>query len=139
MADAILSKSEITGMVESYMDKAGGGKVSSTQEILDSGAIPRLKGYTVRPGKVSDSIYGGRVNYAKDGTVVDTVNPELNTEDGTPLRIMVRTARISTHDINRGVIPFKDQILAVNHNYIRRLVGSVIGTSQLEVDGLKDS
>lgn len=33
------------------------GTISSTKEILDSGVILRLKGYVVRPGKVSDSIF----------------------------------------------------------------------------------
>ena len=52
---------------------------------------------------------------------------------------MVRTQRISTHDINRGEIPFKDQILAANHNYMRRLVEPAIGTSQFDVPGLADN
>lgn len=114
--------------------------VSSTQEILDSGAIPRLKGYVVRPGKASDSIFGGKVKFQrKDGTTVEAENPPLIAEDGTPLRIMVRTERISTHDINRGEIPFKDQILAANHNYMRRMLASAIGTSQIDVPGLEDN
>ncbi|MEO9256570.1 MAG: phosphoribosylaminoimidazolesuccinocarboxamide synthase, partial [Tepidiformaceae bacterium] len=115
-------------------------KVSTTQELLDSGIIPELKGFTVRPGKVSDSIYGGRVEFTKaDGTVVEAENPRLVTPDGTPLRLMVRTQRISTHDINRGEIPFKDQILSANHNYMRRLVEPAIGTSQFDVPGLQDN
>ena len=94
----------------------------------------------MQPGKVSDSIYGGRVGFAKkDGTVVEAENPPLVTRDGRPLRLMVRTQRISTHDINRGEIPFKDQILAANHNFMRRLVEPALGTSQFEVPGLEDN
>ncbi len=94
----------------------------------------------MRPGKVSDSIYGGKVEFTnKDGTLVEVENPRLVTRDGRPLRLMVRTQRISTHDINRGEIPFKDQILAANHNYMRRLVEPSIGTSQFEVPGLEDN
>src|SRR3989344_7329065 len=52
---------------------------------------------------------------------------------------MVRTDRISTHDINRGEIPFKDQILAVNHHAMRRLTQHVLGTSQFNVNGLSDT
>ena len=116
------------------------GKVSTTQEILDSGIVPALRGFTVRPGKVSDSIHGGRVDFTnEDGTLVEAENPPLVTRDGRPLRIMVRTQRISTHDINRGEIPFKDQILAANHNYMRRLVEPAIGTSQFDVPGLEDN
>lgn len=134
----MLSEAEALDLVYNYMTSEG--KVSTTQELLDSGAIPALKGFTVRPGKVSDSVYGGKVHFTKkDGTGVDAENPPLVTRDGTPLRLMVRTQRISTHDINRGEIPFKDQILAANHNYMRRLVEPAIGTSQFEVPGLEDN
>lgn len=138
MNDDLLSEDQALDLVHSYMTSEG--TVSATQELLDSGSIRALKGFTVRPGKVSDSIYGGRVEFtAKDGTVVEAENPPLVTRDGTPLRLMVRTQRISTHDINRGEIPFKDQILAANHNYMRRLVEPAIGTSQFEVPGLEDN
>ncbi|MGE0598824.1 MAG: phosphoribosylaminoimidazolesuccinocarboxamide synthase [Dehalococcoidia bacterium] len=138
MNNDLLPEAQALELVYNYMTSEG--KVSTTQEILDSGAIPALKGFTVRPGKVSDSIYGGRIAFtAKDGTAVETENPPLVARDGTPLRLMVRTQRISTHDINRGEIPFKDQILAANHNYMRRLVEPAIGTSQFDVPGLADN
>jgi len=126
-------------LVDKYMEK--GDKIYSTQEILDSGAIPRLKGYKIRPGKVSDSIFEGKGNYIdkSTGQVIEFENPTLETREGLALRLMVRTQRISTHDITRGEIPFKDQILAVNHNYMRRMLSDAIGTSQLEVEGLKDN
>ncbi|MFH1917332.1 MAG: phosphoribosylaminoimidazolesuccinocarboxamide synthase [Nanoarchaeota archaeon] len=125
-------------LVEAYV--ARGDSVYTTQEIIDSGAIPCLKGFRVKPGKVSDSIFGGEVCFIdkSTGTIATYENPPLHSADGTPIRIMVRTQRISTHDINRGEIPFKDQILAVNHNYMRRMLAQVIGTSQLEV-GLLDN
>jgi len=134
-----LTKVEIEKLIDNYIMNEG--RTSSTQEILNSGAIPRLKGYTVRPGKVSDSIYGGKGSYIdkKTGETINFENPPLNAYDGTPLRIMVRTQRISTHDINRGEIPFKDQILAANHNYMRRLLTPAIGTSQYDVEGLPDN
>ncbi len=138
MHNDLLPEDQALDLVYNYMTSEG--PVSSTQELLDSGIIPALKGFTVRPGKVSDSIYGGRVEFTKtDGTLVEADNPPLVTRDGRPLRIMVRTQRISTHDINRGEIPFKDQILAANHNYMRRLVEPAIGTSQFEVRGLEDN
>lgn len=138
MSEEFLTEEEALQLVDDYM--ASEGQVSATQEILDSGAVPALKGFTVRPGKVSDSIHGGRIRFTKsDGTVVEAENPPLVTADGRPLRLMVRTQRISTHDINRGEIPFKDQILAANHNFMRRLVEPAIGTSQLEVPGLADN
>jgi phosphoribosylaminoimidazole-succinocarboxamide synthase len=133
-----LTEEQALDLVDNYLKSEG--RVSTTQEILDSGVVPALKGFTVRPGKVSDSIYGGRVEFTnKDGTVVEAENPRLVTRDGTPLRLMVRTQRISTHDINRGEIPFKDQILAANHNFMRRLVEPAIGTSQFDVASLGDN
>lgn len=105
----------------------------TTQEILDSGIIPKLKGYIVKPGKVSDSIFGGEGSFIKDGHKIQFCNPPLLSKKGIPIRIMVRTQRISTHDIVRGEIPFKDQVLALNHNFMRKLVRNVIGTSQIDV------
>lgn len=138
MTNDLLPEDQALDLVYNYMTTEG--RVSTTQELLDSGIIPPLKGFTVRPGKVSDSIYGGRVAFTKsDGTVVEAENPPLVTRDGRPLRLMVRTQRISTHDINRGEIPFKDQILAANHNYMRRLVEPALGTSQIDVPGLEDN
>lgn len=125
-------------LVEEYMARERPAR--STQDILNSNAVPRLHGFAVRPGKVSDSIYGGRMEYYdKSGKTLLFENPPLNMKDGTPLRIMVRTDRISTHDINRGEVPFKDQILATNHHVMRRLVKDALGTSQFDVPGLEDT
>ncbi len=130
MKDGYMSEEEAEGLVSDYLDKEG--PVTPAQELIDSGAVPRLKGYTVKPGKVSDSIFGGRGSYTdkKTGETVEFENPPLYAADGTPLRLMVRTQRISTHDINRGEIPFKDQILAANHHYMRDMVKDILGTSQ---------
>ena len=111
----------------------------TTQEILDSGAVPRLQGYIVKPGKVSDCVYGGDVPVKEDGRTIDIAhNGPLQTSEGLPLYFMVRTDRISTHDINRGSIPFKDQILAANHAYMQRMLGDTLGSSQFDV-GLSDT
>ena len=135
---AELTKEQARELVVKY--DALEDKMSSTQEILDSGVVPRLKSYIIRPGKVSDSIFGGHFSYQKkDGAIVEAENPPLTSHNGVPLRIMVRTRRISTHDINRGYIPFKDQVLALNHNFMRRLLKHAIGTSQYDVDGLDDN
>ena len=134
----LLTQLQARKLVDRYMDKED--KIILTQEILDSGAIPLLKGFKVKPGKVSDSIFGGRIDCIdKSGQRVEYENPPLETKDGLPLRIMVRTQRISTHDINRGEIPFKDQILAANHNYMRKMLSEALGTSQFEVEGLEDN
>lgn len=125
-------------LVENYLLKEHSSP--KTQYILDSNIIPKLKGFYVRPGKVSDSIYGGIGSYLNSNKEeVNFENPCLRTKDGTKLRIMVRTERISTHDINRGEIPFKDQIIATNHNFMRKLVKDIIGTSQYDILGLEDN
>jgi phosphoribosylaminoimidazole-succinocarboxamide synthase len=138
MAKELLTQNEARKIVDNYI--AIEGDIRSTQEILDSGEVPKLKGFIVRPGKVSDSIFGGKGSYTdkSTGKEIEFENPPLE-YNGMPLRLMVRTERISTHDINRGSIPFKDQILAANHNYMRRLLEDAIGTSQIEVDGLADN
>jgi phosphoribosylaminoimidazole-succinocarboxamide synthase len=63
----------------------------------------------------------------------------LKTRDGQPIRLMFRNNRISTHDVNRGAIPFKDQVLAFNHDHMLQLVRRVLGSSQFEVAGLLPS
>lgn len=93
------------------------------QQLIKDGDIPRLAGVTVLEGKVSDSVFGD----------------ELKTAAGVPIRLMFRNNRISTHDVNRGAIPFKDQVLAFNHDHMLRLVVDVLGSSQFEVEGLLPS
>ncbi len=138
-SDSILDSDQAQELVKKYIGL--NETISSTQELIDSEVISRLKGYTVQPGKVSDSIFGGIGNFRdkKSGEMVSFENPPLQTKEGVPLRIMIRTARISTHDISRGEIPFKDQILALNHNFMRKLVTWALGTSQFEVPGLADN
>jgi len=134
-----LTADEAKTVAERYLDKKE--SFYTTQDFIDNNEIPRLNGYVVKPGKVSDSIFGGEGSYVdkKTGEIIEFENPPLQTNGGIPLRIMVRTERISTHDINRGQIPFKDQILAENHNYMRRMLSGTLGTSQFEVDGLPDN
>jgi phosphoribosylaminoimidazole-succinocarboxamide synthase len=93
------------------------------QQLIDDGDLPRLIGTTVLEGKVSDSVFGD----------------ELKSASGVPVRLMFRNNRISTHDVNRGAIPFKDQVLAINHDHMLRLVVDVLGSSQFAVDGLLPS
>ena len=129
-----LTEEEAGALVDQYIateDK----RSFTTQDVLHSGLVPRLRDFKVRPGKVSDCIFGGEFSFGHS----TYENPPLATKDGTPLRIMVRTNRISTHDINRGKVPYKDQVLAKNHHAMRRLTQDVLGTSQFDVPGLTDT
>lgn len=90
------------------------------RQLIEDGDLPRLQGCTVLEGKVSDSVFGDA----------------LKTPAGKSIRLMFRNNRISTHDVNRGAIPFKDQVLAFNHDHMLQLVKHILGSSQFEVDGL---
>jgi phosphoribosylaminoimidazole-succinocarboxamide synthase len=129
-----LTENQARNIVEQYV--ANEQQATSTQEILDSGAISSLKRYEVRPGKVSDCISGGKSSYLdkETGEIIDFENPNLNTKESVPLYLMVRTSRISTHDYNRGTIPFKDQILAKNHHFMLGLIEHALGNSQYDIN-----
>ncbi|MCY4356242.1 MAG: phosphoribosylaminoimidazolesuccinocarboxamide synthase [Gammaproteobacteria bacterium] len=114
----MLDSQQISELVVSHGATVNVGR-SIRQLILD-GELPRLKEATILEGKVSDSVFG----------------PQLTNRDGQPLRLMFRNNRISTHDMNRGTIPFKDQVLAVNHHHMLNLVAPVLGSSQFSVPNL---
>lgn len=155
-----LTEQEATDMVNKYMLSETG--LITTQSILNQNIFPLLHGFVVRHGKVSDCIHGGKgsfvipkeeennyrgqlanlpvefVNFI-DHTDKDKAKIRINFENpplvvgDIPLILMVRTGRISTHDIERGSIPFKDQILALNHDFMRRMVMPWLGSSQYEL------
>lgn len=117
----MLNEKEIRELVAAHGDAVNEGR--PIRKLIEDGELPRLKGCTVLEGKVSDSVFG-------EG---------LKTSRGRSIRLMFRNNRISTHDVNRGAIPFKDQVLAFNHDHMLRLVKPVLGSSQYEVVGLSPS
>jgi phosphoribosylaminoimidazole-succinocarboxamide synthase len=117
----MLNETEIRELVAEHGSRVNEGR--SIHQLIDEGEIPRLAGCTVLQGKVSDSVFG----------------EALTSASGVPIRLMFRNNRISTHDVNRGSIPFKDQVLASNHDYMLSLVKDVLGTSQFDVPGLAPS
>ncbi|MEX0902323.1 MAG: phosphoribosylaminoimidazolesuccinocarboxamide synthase [Pseudohongiellaceae bacterium] len=117
----MLNENDIRGLVTEHGATVNVGR--PIQQLIDDGDIPRLKGCTVLTGKVSDSVFG----------------EQLVSKTGVPIRLMFRNNRISTHDVNRGAIPFKDQVLAVNHDHMLRLVKEVLGSSQFDVPDLLPS
>ena len=114
----MLSEQQIRDLVSDHGSTVNEGR--SIKQLIDEGDLPRLEGATVLEGKVSDSVFA----YF------------LKTADGQPIRLMFRNNRISTHDVNRGAIPFKDQVLAINNDHMLQLVRRVLGSSQFEVEGL---
>jgi len=117
----MLSEQEIRDLVSAHGNTVNVGR--PIKQLIEDGDIPRLQGATVLEGKVSDSVF----------------SDSLKTRDGQPIRLMFRNNRISTHDVNRGAIPFKDQVLAFNHDHMLQLVRRVLGSSQFEVAGLLPS
>lgn len=117
----MLNEQEIRDLVAAHGAAVNEGR--SIKQLIDDGDLPRLQGGTVLEGKVSDSVFGDA----------------LKTPAGKAIRLMFRNNRISTHDVNRGAIPFKDQVLAFNHDHMLRLVKPVLGSSQFEVEGLVPS
>lgn len=115
----LLTSEEIKALVTENAKKVNEGR--TIRQLIEDSEIPRLKGCVVQKGKVSDSVYG----------------ENLKTKDGKPIRLMFRSNRISTHDVNRGLIPFKDQVLAANHHFMLGLVKDILGTSQFEIPGLR--
>ena len=158
MENEFLTEQEAGDIVAGYMAKEK--DPVTTQDIINTGTIPVFNGFVVKHGKVSDCLYGGRGTFvipaAKEGFYrsqlaglnadfsffndeadkdkpkfrIDFENPPLTTHKDLKPIFMVRTGRISTHDIERGSIPFKDQILALNHDFMRRLVIPWFGSSQ---------
>jgi len=117
----MLTEKDAIELVEGYGARVNEGR--TIQQIILDGDLPRLKDTTVQKGKVSDSVFG----------------EELVTRLGIPIRLMYRSNRISTHDENRGEIPFKDQVLALNHDFMLNLLKDVLGSSQFEIPGLDAS
>ena len=114
----MLNEREIRELVAAHGAAVNEGR--PIKQLIADGDLPRLSGCTVLEGKVSDSVFGD----------------DLKTACGKPIRLMFRNNRISTHDVNRGAIPFKDQVLAFNHDHMHRLVKPVLGSSQFNVEGL---
>lgn len=115
----LLTKEEIKELIEEYGEKVSLGRDIS--ELIKDGEILRLKDCKVQKGKVSDSVFG----------------KNLKAKDGKPIRLMFRTSRISTHDVNRGEIPFKDQVLAINHDFMLNKIRHLLGSAQFQILGIK--
>ena len=106
----MLTDSEIKELVSDFGPHVNEGR--TIKQIIADNDIPDLAGATVLEGKVSDSVF----------------SDSLKTSDGVPIRLMFRGNRISTHDVNRGAIPFKDQVLAQNHDHMLNLVEDTLGS-----------
>jgi phosphoribosylaminoimidazole-succinocarboxamide synthase len=115
---ASLSRQEIRELVQQYGSQVNEGH--TLKEIIEQGDLLQLRDCQIYEGKVSDCLFG----------------ESLKTKAGIPVRLMYRSNRVSTHDRHRGTIPFKDQVLALNHHVMLNLVKPILGTSQFEIPNL---
>jgi phosphoribosylaminoimidazole-succinocarboxamide synthase len=115
---ALMDRQEIEALVKDYGSRVNEGR--TIKELINDGEIPELKGCQIYEGKVSNCVYGD----------------SLTTNEGIPIRLMYRSNRVSTHDQHRGTIPFKDQVLALNHHLMLELVKGILGSSQFEIPDL---
>ena len=90
-----------------------------TWEVVESPEIPLLEGAIYYQGKVRANFFGGR----------------LFDRNAIPLRVIIATDQISTHDIVRGTIPFKGQILTAISNAMLDYISGSIRSSQISTPG----
>jgi phosphoribosylaminoimidazole-succinocarboxamide synthase len=107
-----LTESQIKKLVENNLDKAIDAKV--IEDIVALKEIPELEDAKLYQGKVRANFTGTR----------------LHTKNGTPLRVVIATDQISTHDMVRGAIPFRGQILTDISNKMLSLTSAYLPNAQ---------
>lgn len=108
-----LTEKEIKGLVEKHLDDAV--DAAFIADIAGSGTIPELTDADYYQGKVRANFSGGSLVGA----------------EGLPLRLVITTDQISTHDKVRGAIPFRGQILTSISNDMLTLTRKFIPNAQL--------
>ncbi|MCP5054999.1 MAG: phosphoribosylaminoimidazolesuccinocarboxamide synthase, partial [bacterium] len=108
-----LTESEINELVEKNLDQAV--DASLIKEVIGSNEIPELSGTDYYQGKV-------RANFTGESLVIT---------DGCPLRVIIASDQISTHDSVRGAIPFRGQILTSISNEMLAFTEKFIPNAQM--------
>lgn len=109
----LLGQKEIAKLVEENLDKAL--DAAGMAALVESGELPALSGVDYYQGKV-------RANFTGSGLV---------SKSGVPLRVLVATDQISTHDMVRGAIPFRGQILTAISNEMLKITSRYLPNAQL--------
>lgn len=112
MSNFLIEK-EIKKLVETNLEQVVDAVF--IKKIVDSGEIPELTRATYYQGKV-------RANFSSEN---------LLAKDGRPLRIIIATDQISTHDQVRGAIPFRGQILTNISNEMLAITEKFIPNAQI--------
>ncbi|MGD9212625.1 MAG: phosphoribosylaminoimidazolesuccinocarboxamide synthase, partial [Desulfobacteraceae bacterium] len=109
----LLNEVQIKQLIENNLDKAIDAEL--IEDIVNSGEIEELKGAEYYQGKV-------RANFT---------GPGLVGKNGASLRVIIATDQISTHDMVRGAIPFRGQILTDISNEMFSLTSAMLPNAQL--------
>ncbi|MDJ0782605.1 MAG: phosphoribosylaminoimidazolesuccinocarboxamide synthase [Desulfosarcinaceae bacterium] len=109
---ALLAQADIAKLVEENLDKALDS--AGMAALVESGDLPALQGADYYQGKVRANFTGS----------------DLMSKDGIPLRVIVATDQISTHDMVRGAIPFRGQILTDISNTMLEITREVLPNAQ---------
>jgi phosphoribosylaminoimidazole-succinocarboxamide synthase len=107
-----LTESQIKQLVEKNLDQAIDAKVIA--DIFSAKMIPELEDADYYQGKVRANFTGGKLYH----------------KNGTPLRVIIATDQISTHDMVRGAIPFRGQILTDISNRMLALTAAHLPNAQ---------
>jgi phosphoribosylaminoimidazole-succinocarboxamide synthase len=111
--ESFLTDAEIKKLIEANLDKAIDADFMAG--LVTSGELESLRGTEYYQGKVRANFYG----------------ESLTAQDGTPMRVIVATDQISTHDMVRGAIPFRGQILTAISNEMLKITAEYLPNAQL--------
>lgn len=126
----LLTQKEIEKLVEKNLNNVVGQEVidsiietndiNETEKLVIKSDIDRLEGAIYYQGKVRANFYDGNLVRIHE----------------IPLRVLITTGNLSTHDKVRGVIPFKDQITSELSNFMFDLIKDTLPNSQLAAQGI---
>jgi phosphoribosylaminoimidazole-succinocarboxamide synthase len=109
----MLGEKEIQHLVEEHLNQTIDAPM--IRQIIESGELSQLQTADYYQGKV-------RANFS---------GPDLIGAKGIPLRVIIATDQISTHDMVRGAIPFRGQILNNISNTMFNLTAAYLPCAQL--------
>jgi phosphoribosylaminoimidazole-succinocarboxamide synthase len=117
MANELLTQQEIEALVDANMKRIL--TMDDVRDVVADGKIPKLAGTEAEYGKVRANFHGERL-------IMSTL---------VPLRPMITTDAVSTHDSVRGHIPFKGQVLNGTHNYWVEVLNGLVPMAQISAPG----
>ena len=115
----MLSEARIRKLVREHGKSLLSGR--NIKQIIEAGNIPFLKNAEIFEGKSFYSV----------------IHKNLVDSNGNKIRLRYRKNQLTTKTKDRGKIPFKDQVLCWNSNFMLSLIEGVVKTSEIKIPGLK--